>query len=151
MAKIDVEYLIEHQLRAVEDNRRMGFEAYVSVGKWMLATLLALNSGGLIAVLNAEELGSRFASAVCFYIGIMIALGLGWHTQWNLKRSFEALKHYELFLRHVQATGKLDQELGDALSESIHSQGRWTRRALHAGCVISFSAGLFAAIFGLPS
>lgn len=73
-----------YELQFAAHLRDKSMEQAISMGAWLVASLLALNGGGALAVLNAvDRLAQPTVPASIFIAGIMFALANAAGIQWS--------------------------------------------------------------------
>jgi hypothetical protein len=121
-------------------------EEHSAAYRWLMASLLALNSGGLFAIhkgFSAENL-FVFLSSVAFYIGVAAALTVALLGQIAAQKMLPSLSAAGIFWAEVAETGVFTKEEFERVMGNVtgaKTVGRW---APIAGFVsfIAFSAGL---------
>ena len=78
---------------------------------WIIASLLALNSGGLFLLKDVEpDSGAWVVAGVSFYLGISFALAIGWISQRAIREGLVQISKAESFWATVIATGQYSSE-----------------------------------------
>ena len=123
--------------------------------KWLMASLLAVNGGACLAVMDASELtiGFRLASMGLFVFGIMTALLIAVFGQHSVQSSFVPLQKLIGYWMTVVDDGErmeeMEEEIGDELKRSARI-GVGTRIAGWVSA-LAFLAGIVTAGLGLMS
>ena len=92
--------------------------------KWLMASLLAVNGGSCLAILNATEIpiGFRLVSMGAFVFGIMTALLIAVFGQHSVQSSFAPLQKLIGYWMTVVDDGErmeeMEEEIGDELKRS---------------------------------
>jgi hypothetical protein len=125
------------------------------VARWLIASLLILNSGGALAVFNeAEHLSRSSWPAALFVLGILMALLNGlllrwssiqfWHSNEYAARYWTTVsigeKQVESDERRMWDMGKKAQ-----LTDSLAPWAGWASTLLFAGGVIAVACGYLSA------
>lgn len=113
-----------------------------AIGRWLLASLLALNSGGIVATVRLSEVPSSIEvwGAGCWLAGIFLALGSGIIAVFNLHRGSSIVS---TAVDEIIASLNLDRvpALNFQKARERHDRRvRWTPRLAIASAV-AFLAG----------
>ncbi|MBO6766989.1 MAG: hypothetical protein JJ901_01640 [Erythrobacter sp.] len=109
--------------------KKISQEEFSHAARWIMASVLAINSGGLIAALGAaQSLDARMGfSIAAFYLGVLTAMTMGWMAITNNQRSFPYHSRWAGVWQLAAVNGELDEE---------------EMKAAHAA-MIKFSGSLF--------
>lgn len=135
------------ELTRTSESRRTLLDEHSASFRWLMASFLAINSGGLLFLANSKVHNLRLYSVagVSFYLGIIAALAVAWLGQRVNRRAIAPLSKLESYWALVSATGKFDQEEFDAVMAEVALTAN-PGMARYAGwlSVIAFSVGVFA-------
>ena len=113
----------------------------VKTSNWLNASLLAVNGGGAIAVLNgAEHIGGRGAAGAVFVVGIVFALLSASMIQAVIAKQQGPLEIWIGYWRGVEYSGVRDDESEVKLAAPITI---WEKRAWIAPALGWVSGALF--------
>jgi len=130
-------------------SRAVLVEEHASSYKWLLASLLTLNSGGLFGVVTAEQPPAQAeVLAVLFWIGIVCALGVAWRGQVVTRKFIAKLSELELIYALASIYGNMQVRKADKVEKELSAMTGWSVKAFGWISVVSFSAALFLAVFG---
>ena len=98
---------------AVTSSRNRLLEEHSAAFRWLMASLLAINSAGLLVL--KDELGSMSVwtvlAGISFYLGIVSALAIAWFAQRVVIASLPSYMEQIAFWSAVYGTGDYDTEL----------------------------------------
>lgn len=141
----------QHEIDSLIQLRTLLLEQHTHSFKWLNASLLAMNGGALVAILNSEKLQPNiFPATFCFLSGIVLSLLIGVAAQ---KISIQSLKPYQRMIGYwisVKSDGKrisaFEDQLGDELVEAnkygwiVPAVGWLSGVSFLLGCVLLFSS-----------
>lgn len=120
--------------------------------KWLMASMLAINSCGLIKVsdLNSLQAMHQLAASIAFLVGILAALAIAWLGQIASRRMIEPLALAIAFWTITSATGEFDEEEHSEIIAKIQASVKSGNRSRWAGWLstIAFSAGVILILTG---
>ncbi|HEY5721288.1 MAG TPA: hypothetical protein VIT45_03110 [Allosphingosinicella sp.] len=145
----------EAELAAASHSRNTLIEAHQDAYKWLLASLLAINGTGMLAIVNSSALSitAKIVAAVFFYAGIIASLLSSYLSQ-RASRAlivpFSELMAYWITVAH---DGVHVPEMLNEIDLKVQRAVRKARPVEFAGwaSVVCFSAGLATAAFTLAS
>jgi hypothetical protein len=116
--------LAKAKLSRTTEGRRMLIDEHSSSFKWLMASLLAINAGGM-ATLSSVDVERPvhfflFLAGGAFWFGIVASLGFAWRGQQITRRAIKAMSDIELFWTLVAIYGRLDQEKGQSLDDALN-------------------------------
>jgi hypothetical protein len=136
----------EIQLQLVNSSNERLLEEHSAAFRWLMASFLAINGGGLLVV---KDLGppwnsSEMLAALSFYIGIVLALAIAWLGQRAARAALTPISKLSGFWSTVVATGEYDQEHHQEIISEFPKTLKKIRYAPLAGwgSLIAFSIGL---------
>jgi hypothetical protein len=140
--------LAANELARTSESRRLIIDEHSASFRWLMASLLAINSGGLFLLkdMAIADPAWQISAAICFYLGIVAALAVAWFGQRSNRRSIQAAVNVESFWAVVSSTGRLDQEAHSELIQSISTAAK-PGFSRHAGwlSLLFFTGGLVSA------
>ena len=141
--------LASHSLVRTSESRRVILEEHSAAFKWLMASFLAINGGGMISLVDMK-IGPdwRTAAGVSFWIGIVCALGIAWRGQVQARAGLEKLAKIEAFWATVVASGQLDTEELGSLEREMDSVKPGASRLFGWISLLAFSLGLGLANYG---
>jgi hypothetical protein len=136
-------------MRLIEARRTL-VEEHSANFRWLLASFLALNSGGLFGVAQVDETKPWVAiAALCFWVGIAATLGNAWYSQIQTRKFIQAQEKLERFWMMVASNGLIDEMEGDRLEKERNTvSGEWGRW-IGLLSFLAFSLGLLMTFFGI--
>lgn len=115
------------------------------MARWLIASLLIINSGGLLAVINnAPHITAAACAATCFVLGLLGALLNGWLLQYGAMKGFEAGEGAFRYWANAAISGIQDEEFERKVWAS-ERMSLWLGRASpYAGwaAIAAFVAGV---------
>lgn len=139
-------------LEYLSTGRKMIHDESAAMGRWILASLLALNGAGSLAVLNAiDKLTNPFWPAFFFVAGMLLALLSGTLAQYLSILSITPVNEAAGYWLSVLDDGILVDELHNKLVEKGNRIERLGRLAAVPGWLSSllFIAGAIALAFNV--
>lgn len=128
------------------DVRRQITSEYAADGRWVLASLFALNSGGLFGLLQIEEQSKlTVASAFSFWFGICAAFAVAIYSQRRTRAFNDAISGLERLYVLGAATGLLDEEEAESLENAKRAVSTKLAPFLTSASFLAFSLGLLTA------
>lgn len=139
LAKLNYERLLHARSSLIEEHS--------ANYRWLLASLLVLNSGGLFGILDKRfDEAYLLASAIAFWAGIALALLTGWLGQVQTRRFVKANAQIEEQWAIAASTGFIDAEKVQTLESEQKSIGTTAPRWVGVASFVAFSIGL--SLFG---
>ena len=116
----------------------------ISIGRWLFASLLAINGGAAVALLSMEGGGAFKAWAGLFFIlGIVLAMLAGQLTGWltaaALRPVSRSIAYWSGVALHGRRFGALEEDYVDAAAKLVRKIV-WVRAAGYAS-LLSFIVG----------
>jgi FtsH-binding integral membrane protein len=141
--------LAEEKLRRASAARATLIDEHSAAFRWLMASLLAINGGGLVALADIE-LPKNFyvGSGASFWIGIVAALGLGWRSQVINRKAMEKLAVVEQVWTTALALGELNSLVAQTADEGLASVKSTSARVFGWLSVAAFSGGVWIAGIG---
>jgi hypothetical protein len=138
----------EGELTSATHSRNVLLEAHQDAYKWLLASLLAINGAGMLAVFNAAGLNAsgKITAAVFFYLGIISALLSTYLSQRAHRLMIGPLGEAMGYWISVAHDGEHVPEIWEAINTKIQRAVRrsWPIQAAGWVSAVCFSAGLLA-------
>ena len=145
----------EQELAAATHSRNVLLEAHQDSYKWLLASLLGINSGGMFALLNFEGLDSKSKGvvAIFFYLGIIAALLSGYLSQRANRSLIGPLGESMGYWISVAHHGEHIPDVWDKIQAKIQATIKQARATQIAGwaSAICFSIGVIGLGVNLQS
>ena len=142
------EWRVEHYSRHFE----IAADQVVGLSKWLVASLFAANSGGLLTLLNqADKIGLPLWSGGSFILGLVLALLSATANQEFYNRMSDPLIDMIEYWQEVRITGEPNKENQDKLEARMNAISRctWIGPTLGWFSGISFIAGTVFISVGL--
>lgn len=141
--------LAEEKLRRTSAARATLIEEHSAAFRWLMASLLAINGGGLVSIASLELPNEYFlSSGACFWLGIIGALGVGWRSQAINRKAIEKLSEIEQVWTTVLALVELNSLEAQRVDEGLASVKSTSARVFSWMSVGSFTIGVWAAGIG---
>ena len=135
----DSGWRIEHYSR----HYQVTVDQVTSLSKWLTASLLAVNSGGLVSLMShADTISHSGWAAASFLLGLLFSLLGAVANQEIYNRMSEPIMEMLVYWQDVGATGQSDGQKHDLIAEKLRKISRWT----FFGPVFGWVSGL--AFFG---
>jgi alpha-beta hydrolase superfamily lysophospholipase len=138
--------LAEAKLRRTTEARQRLVDEHSASFRWLMASLLAINGGGLVTMASLADMvsnkASLVASAGAFWLGILAALGVASLGQVINRKAANVLSEIELFWTVVAIYGNLDPEEGQKLDDKYDSVSSRSAKWCGFLAVACFSVGL---------
>jgi hypothetical protein len=135
----------EQELANANYSRNALLEAHQDAYKWLLASLLGVNSGGMFALLNVANMdwSSKGIVALFFYLGIMAALLSGYLSQKANRTLIGPLGEASGYWISVAHDGEHLPHIWEGIEEKIQSAIKQARPTQFAGWLsaVFFSIG----------
>lgn len=145
----------ETELASATHSRNVLLEAHQDTYKWLLASLLAINSGGLLALLNIDTLHGHYKLfvALAFYAGIMASLLSSYLSQRASRQLLPPLGEAMGYWISVANDGQHIPQVWDNINLRIQGAVKEARPTQIAGWVsaLCFSVGFFGVILDIQS
>jgi len=142
----DVKAIAMHELDAAKSSRQALLEEHSASFKWLMASMLALNSGGLFALSDMADIegAHRAASAIMFVIGILCALAIAWLGQISARKMLEPLSEMTSFWIVAAASGQFNEDEHSRIGSEIQSVIDKSKKARYCGwvSVVAFVLGV---------
>jgi hypothetical protein len=136
----------ELEFQAANSGRNSLLEEHSSSFKWLMASLLAINGGGLLGLKDIDESLSVMGliAGGFFYLGIAGALLVAWLGQRSARALLEPLSELTGFWKAVSVTGYFAEDDHKAILERMKTSIGQAKYPAWAGWVsfASFSLGL---------
>jgi hypothetical protein len=120
-----------------------------------MASLLAINSGGLFALADLTTVNSdlRATAAISFVVGILSALAIAWLGQIASRKFLIPMNEMTAFWMVVAASGHFDEEEHAAIVGRIQKAVTYGTRCRWAGwlSVAAFLLACGSILMGTPS
>ncbi|MBD2840724.1 hypothetical protein [Erythrobacter rubeus] len=110
------------ELESLKEIRAIGWEQHAHSFKWLTASLLALNGGGLLAAAQIDGVlvGDRIAAGFSFALGIAFALIVAVVGQRAIAKSFVPIQKQIGYWMRVASDGTRDEVLErELIAESL--------------------------------
>lgn len=138
--------MARHSAETSADGRKRILEEHSAAYRWLMASFLAVNGGGLIFLKDAklESPTWLLASAIAFYVGIVGAFAIAWLGQRAARAAVEPMTELEVFWTMVSQTGIFDEEQFRTLTSKTAAVVSKSKLAPKAGWVslAAFTVGL---------
>jgi hypothetical protein len=136
----------EEKLRRTSEARLILIEEHSAAFKWLVASFLAVNGGGLLALGDLKiDLAQKQLAGSAFWFGIVCALGIAWQSQVIGRKAINKLSESELLWLSAIETGELDVAEGQRLENEFKAISVWPARAFGWASLLAFSVGVFLA------
>jgi hypothetical protein len=115
--------------------RATSWEQHSHSFKWLMASLLAVNGGALLAVFDSQyvSLGYQAFASGCFVIGIMAALLVAVFGQRSIQKSFPPLQKIIGYWMTVVEDGERLESLETDLNNELQTAVKYGRGAQICG------------------
>ncbi|QUT07081.1 hypothetical protein KFK14_06565 [Sphingobium phenoxybenzoativorans] len=138
----------ELELASATHSRTVLLEAHQDAYKWLLASLLAINSAGIFTLLSFQliSIRARVIIAILFYLGIMAALLSSYLSQRANRALIGPLGELMGYWITVAHDGELLPEAFEAINQKIQSAVQQARPTQVAGwaSAVFFSLGVIS-------
>jgi hypothetical protein len=115
-----------------------------------MASFLAINGGGLLAISNLEMSTTMFRIAGgAFWLGIICALGLAWRSQLINRRAIQKLSYIELIWTTAIAVRDIDPKVAEDAEKDLAAISPRSARAFAWASVACFSVGSWVTGFAV--
>jgi hypothetical protein len=142
--------LAQEKLRRTVEARATLIEEHSAAFRWLMASFLAINGGGLVALTGLEvSKGYFIAAGIAYWFGIICALGLAWRSQVINRTGIQKLAEIELIWKTALTVGELDKEGAEKADDALSKVQSFAARAFGWASVASFSVGTWVVGFGL--
>jgi hypothetical protein len=135
-----------HAADTASDGRRRLLEEHSAAFRWLMASFLAINGGGLVFLkdLEIESPTLRITAATAFYLGIVSALAIAWLGQRSARAAVEPMSKLSVFWAMTAEAGEIDEGELTKLNNEISAVTAKARLAPVAGwaSLLSFTVGL---------
>jgi hypothetical protein len=140
------------ELAASISAKQVLLEEHSASFRWLMASMLAINGGGLLALNDSAAIGVywKAAATFSFYVGILAALAIAWLGQIATRRMLVPLAELIGFWSLVSSTSYFDQTDHAAIIKKVEASMKASYFSRWAGwlSVLAFSAGLATSVFG---
>jgi hypothetical protein len=138
------------------DTKRIAIDEMSHAARWVMASVLAINSGGLIAAISKVDTLelSGVGAVVAFYVGVMIALVMGWSQVSRNQRLLPIHSKMIVFWETASLDGELSdiKKLEEIRDELIfEAQKGYFSSSLGRWSFVFFSLGLLRLAFSAAS
>lgn len=116
-----VRRIAQHELENATESRRTLIEEHSAAFRWLLASLLAVNGGGVLVLkdLLRFSLANAVIAASFFLGGIMFALLTGWFSQRANRAMIQPLSEMIAFWITCAETNEFDEGTFKQVSETL--------------------------------
>ncbi|MCR2832684.1 hypothetical protein [Parerythrobacter lacustris] len=122
--------------------RRVLVDEHSASYRWIMASLLAVNSGGVFAVIGTDIAKVAMGlSAAAFWFGILLAFVTAWLGQVQTRKFIQANSKLEEYWAIVAVTGQVDLDKGAKLEEARSAIDSTIPRWTGIGSFVAFSIG----------
>ena len=134
------------------EGRRNLTEEHSASFRWLMASFLAINGGGLISLkdIKLSDATHAFVSGIMFFGGIVFALLIAFLGQKSNQKMLDPMARMALYWRGVASTGILNpevqQDIDDRMSTALKS-AKWPSRSGFLS-LLFFALGLAAIAHG---
>ena len=139
--------LATSELASADEAYRQLRDANTTSFRWLMASYLAINSGGLFVLKDTElhSLNFYIVSGISFYIGILAALASGWIDKSISRKNSFLYARLKRFWEIVCETGDYNEEEHNSII-SFMRKLRSPNNSRYAGYLsfIAFSIGIFS-------
>lgn len=144
--------LAAHLSELAVEGRRSLIDEHSASFRWLMASFLALNGGGMIGLKDFRLSSPEYAlvAGISFFLGIVCALLIAFLGQKSNQRMIEPMSHLAVYWHGVSMTGEVDEAIQADIDMRIvdaTKKGRWPSRA-GFGSLAFFAAGLTAIAMG---
>ena len=134
---------------------RMLMEEHSATFKWLMASLLALNSGGLFLIKDFFSNDHYFSvlAALAFFIGIFLSLMIAFVGQKSHQKMLPPVNKLAIYWRSVALTGEKNEDLKSRITKEMDEAtvlGRWPSR-IGFGSFFFFGLGLALAVCAMKT
>lgn len=138
--------LAELQLASTQRGQNIILEQHASSFKWLMASLLALNAGGLLSIsdIKFSSQAVLIVSSFSFYLGIGLALLIAVFGQLSANASLPPLERLAAFWVETALDGEFDEDEFSKLNADLQSTVKIALRSRIVGWIsfLAFSVGL---------
>jgi hypothetical protein len=122
-----------------------------ATGRWLLASLFALNGGAILASINSSIIDKSTVlwSAPVFFVGILLAFVMAIMTQRSDRGMIAALSVWGLYWTQVASTKTRDDEQEKKIQRDIDVADRIGRKGRISGLISMFCFTVGCLITGL--
>lgn len=138
----------EFSIEGLKDGRTLIYTQHSDSFKWIIGSLLAINSGGAFAVLNNGNINydGKFWPSIFFIIGILLSIAVAYATQRLSKRVINVIHRQIGFWHCVLEDGVIPPNLNEIeerdRTEALRFQ--WIVPAIGGLSALAFVAGVIA-------
>jgi len=145
-------HLAENELINIQQARAQIISQEADFAKWMIASLLALNGGAVLATWSSEQIlpSWRAAASVIYVIGIMAALSVSHFIYLANRGILQSLQEWEAYWLFVAETGEHEHVRRGRLDTNFQTAFAKTAKTQWAGMLsaVSFLIGCVVAAIG---
>lgn len=149
----DIRKLAAHELQHALESRRHVVEEHSSEFRWLLASLLAVNGGGLLFLKQELEQPTPLilASGLIFLVGIVFALLTGWQSQRANRAMIKPISLQTALWISVIETGEIQQDEYQRIEKEFQSAMKVARCTQILGWVSAVAFILASIALGLST
>ncbi|WP_188062956.1 hypothetical protein [Sphingobium sp. KCTC 72723] len=144
-----VQRLAETEIANVLESKKALLEEHSASFRWLVASFLAINGGGVLALAGQQNIPRGYAvtSGLLFCMGILSALLCAWLSQRANRAMMRSTSETLGFWLSVAHTGELDQEHINAIERKMHGTMKAARPTQFSGwlSVLAFAFGMLVA------
>jgi len=119
--------------------------------KWLMASMLAINAGGLVKCADVVGIPSswRLVAAISFLVGVLAALAIAWLGQRAARAMLTPLGEMIAFWTLVSATARFDETEHKKLLANVQASVASGQKSRWAGWLstIAFAVGVISLLF----
>jgi hypothetical protein len=143
LAELELERLIEY--------RRLISDQHVQAYRWLVASLLAVNGGLALSVLNGQTTVSiwRVVAASIFFVGIMTALLSAKFSQSSYDRFAPVVNEWIGYWAKVAVEQERRIDLELALEGDLRKAGNYSKRVGRCGWLSAFAFAIGCTVVAL--
>ncbi|WP_305097066.1 hypothetical protein [Croceibacterium aestuarii] len=140
----------KEKLRRTSEARITLIEEHSAAFRWLMASFLAINGGGLLAISDLEMPTTMFRIAGgAFWLGIICALGLAWRSQVINRQAIQRLSYIELIWATAIAVRDIDPKVAEDAERDFATISPLSARAFSWASVACFSVGSWVTGFAV--
>jgi hypothetical protein len=138
--------LADYAIDTFKHSQNVLFDQHSAAYKWLLASLLAINGAGLLALFDASTMPPEFRIAACalFYVGVISALLMAYLNQFSMLAATAPLSEATAHWIYVSETGETDAAGWAAIEAKLQTHKKKSDKIQIIGwiSVIAFSLAL---------
>lgn len=137
----------EGQLESLVEYRRVLHEQHAHAFRWLSASILAINAGAAVSVLNVSQLqaSTKIEAGVFFCVGIILALSMAFVAQVGIGATLQPLHRQMSYWKNVSTIGARDHEEEVRLAPGLNVANKFNAFGQVIGflAVVSFVVGVW--------